>query len=54
MKMEYRQITNLLGNMFDKVVKCITKEWIEVHDQSGNASCRYKPSKHIRFKTSML
>ena len=32
----------------------ITKKWIEVHDQSGNAEDRYKPSKQIRFKTSML
>ena len=27
---------------------------MEVHDQSGNAEDRYKPSKQIRFKTSML
>ena len=32
----------------------ITKKWIEVHDQSGNAEDRYKPSKQIIFKTSML
>ena len=32
----------------------ITKKWIEVHDQSGSAEDRYKPSKQIRFKTSML
>ena len=32
----------------------ITKKWIEVHDQSGTAEERYKPSKQIRFKTSML
>ena len=30
------------------------KKWIEVHDQSGNAENRYKSSKQIRFKTSML
>ena len=29
----------------------ISKKWIEVHDQSGNAQDRYKPSKQIRFKT---
>ena len=34
--------------------KNITKIWIEVHDQSGNAEDRYKPSKQIRFKTSMF
>ena len=32
----------------------ITKKWIEVHDKSGTAEDRYKPSKQIRFKTSML
>ena len=32
----------------------ITKKWIEVHDQSGSAEDRYKLSKQIRFKTSML
>ena len=32
----------------------ITKKWIQVHDQSGNAEDRYKPSKQMRFKTSML
>ena len=32
----------------------ITKKWIEVHDQSATAENRYKPSKQIRFKTSML
>ena len=32
----------------------ITKKWIEVHDQSSTAKDGYKPSKQIRFKTSML
>ena len=32
----------------------ITEKWIEVHDQSGTAENRYKPSKQIRFKTSVL
>ena len=46
---------DLIGNKIsDKVPKFITKKWIEVHDQSGNADDRYKPSKQIRFKTSML
>ena len=34
--------------------KFITKKWVEVYDQSGNADNRYKPSKQIRIKTSML
>ena len=52
--MEYQKITNLLGTTPDEVPRFITKKWIEVHDQSGNAEDRYKPSKQIRFKTSML
>ena len=54
MKLEYQKITNLLGARLSKVPKYITKKWIEVHDQSGSAEDRYKPSKQIRFKTSML
>ena len=32
----------------------ITKKWVEVYDQSGSTDDRYKPSKQIRFKISML
>ena len=49
--MEYQKITNLLGNIPDKLPKFITKKWIEVHDQSGET---YNTNKQIRFKTSML
>ena len=52
--MEYQKITSLLGNTFDKVPRFITEKWGEVHDQSGTAEDRYKPSKQIRFQTSML
>ena len=52
--MEYQKITNLLGRMPDEVPRFITKKWMEVHDQSGNAEDGYKLSKQIRFKTSML
>ena len=52
--MEYQKITNLLGTKSDEVPRFITKKWVEVHDQSGSADDRYKPSKQIRFKTSML
>ena len=38
----------------DEVTRFITKKWVEVHDQSGNAKDTYKLSKQIRFKTSML
>ena len=53
-KMEYQKITNLLGNIPDKVPRFITKKWIEVHNQSGTAEDKYKPSKQIRLKTSIL
>ena len=49
--MEYQKITNLFGNIPDKVPRFITKKWIEVHDQSGEI---YNTNKQIRFKTSML
>ena len=45
--MEHQKITK-------KKMQKITKKWIEVHDQSGNANDIYKPNKQIRFKTSML
>ena len=52
--MEDQKIINLLHTTSSSVPKSITKKWIEVHDQSGNAENKYKPSKQIRFKTSML
>ena len=52
--MEYQKITNLLDTTLDNVPRCITKKWIEVHDQSGSAEDRYKSSEKIRFKTPML
>ena len=52
--MEYQKITILVCTKPDEVPRFVTKKWIEVHDQSGNAEDRYKPSKQIRFKTSML
>ena len=45
---------NPLDTISDDVSLFITKKWIEVQDQSGNAENRYKPSKQITFKTSML
>ena len=46
--MESLKITNLLGNIPDKVPKVINKKWVEVHNQSGNADNIYKPSKQVR------
>ena len=52
--MEYQKITNLSGTTSDEVPRVITNTWVEVHDHSGSAENRYKRSKQIRFKTSML
>ena len=52
--MVYQKITNLLGNIPDKVFRFITKNWIEIYDQPATAENRYKPSKQIRFKTLVL
>ena len=52
--MEFQKITDLVDTTFDNVPKFNTEKWIEVYDQSGNAEDRYKPSKPIIFKTSML
>ena len=52
--MEYKKIKNLLDATSDNVPRFITKKWVEVHDQSSSAEEKYKPSKQIRFKTSML
>ena len=49
--MEYQKITNLLGNIPDKVPRFITKKRIEVHDQSGK---KCNTNKLIRFNTSIL
>ena len=43
--MGYQKITNLFGNIPDKVSRFIIKRWIEVYDQSSTAEDRYKPSK---------
>ena len=50
-KIEYQKITNLLGNVPDKVPRFITKKWIKIHDQPGGT---YNTNKQVRFKTSLL
>ena len=52
--MEYQKNRNLLGTTPNEMPRFITKKWVEVHDQSGEANDRYRPNKPIRFKTSML
>ena len=49
-----RKVINLLDITSDNVPRFITKKSLEVHDQSGSTKNRYKLSKQIRFKTSML
>ena len=44
----------MLDTTSDNVPRFVTEKWVEVHDQLGSAKDRYKPSKQIRFKTSML
>ena len=44
-KMEYENISNLLRTTLHDVPRFITKKWLEVHDQSGSADDRYKPTK---------
>ena len=51
---EYQKITNLLGRRPDEVAIFVTWKWIEVHDQAANVEERYKLSKQIKFKTSIL
>ena len=53
-KIEYQKITNLIDTTSDNVPRFDTKKRIEVYDQSGSTKDRYKPSKEIRLKTSML
>ena len=48
--MEYDKINNLLGSPRDKLPRFVTRNWIEVNDQS---EMRYDDKKQIRFKTSM-
>ena len=52
--MEYKNITNLSGTTSDEVPRVISKKWVEVHDYSGSVGNRYKRTKQIIFKTSML
>ena len=48
--MEFQKILNFLVTNHDDT-KFVTKEWIEVYDQSGG---NYDVNKEIRIKTSML
>ena len=52
--MEYQKITNLLDTTIDEIPRFITEKWVKVYDQSGSGDDRHKPTKQIRFKTSML
>ena len=52
-KLEFQKIVNFLGTTSDDkdLPRFVTKNWIEVYDQSGK---NYNVSKEIRIKTSML
>ena len=52
--MEYQKITSLLGTTTNEMPWFITKKWVDVHDQPGDANDRYKVNKPVRFKTSIL
>ena len=49
--MEFQKITNLLGNIPDKVPRFITKKWINVYEQSERS---YNSNNQTRFKTPMV
>ena len=51
--MEYQKTKKLQDKTLDNVPRFITKKWVEVHDQSGSDEDRHKPSKQIRFETTM-
>ena len=52
LKMEFQKIVNFLNtNSDENLPRFITKEWVEVYDQSEK---NYSPNKEIRIKTSML
>ena len=40
----YQKFTNLLGPTANKVPRFIAEKWVQVHDHSGSAEDRYKPS----------
>ena len=52
--MEFQNIVNLLDTTSDDkaLPRFVTKEWIEVYDQSGGEN--YDVNKEIRIKTPML
>ena len=44
----------MLDTTLDNVLRFTDKKWVEVYDYSSSAEDMYKPTKEIRFKTSML
>ena len=49
--MEYQKIINLLDNTSNQPSKFMTKNWIEINDQSRGT---YNTNSDIRFKTTVL
>ena len=52
--MEYQKIVDLQETASVAVPRFVTKKWMEIYYQPGTAEDRHKPTKQIRFKTSML
>ena len=49
--MEYQKIANFLDNTSNQPSKFITKNWVEINDESRGT---YSVNRQINFKTSML
>ena len=49
--MEYQEIINLLDNTQNEPSKFITRNWVEINDESRGT---YKASNQIKFKSSMI
>ena len=49
--MKYQKTINLLDNTPDQTSKFITKNWVEINDESKKS---YSTGSDIKFKTTML
>ena len=49
--MEYKKISNLLGNPSNHPSTFRTKNWVDINDDSGG---KYNANKQIKFKITML
>ena len=49
--MEYQKIANLIDDTSNQPSKFITRNWVEINDESRGA---YNVNSQIKFKTTML